>query len=241
MPMRSGGARDVPIEFSAPMIQALLAGRKTQTRRRAWQKANVVTSRTVDGVPTGLVVPPELGGEPTRLPSRWRSLEPGDRLWVKEVWALSGEWAQATNAWLAKRLDDLRDITRDNRLYRASANDYDVAVQAWRHVRHMPRWASRLTLVVTQVRVQRLQEITPEDCDAEVFAGDFPHQVLPHLFPDADEAGGLSLPDCFGRLWDSLHGAGAWAGNPEVVALSFTVHPVNIDAHQQETGHADKQ
>ena len=79
---------------------------------------------------------------------------------------------------------------------------------------HMPRWASRLTLVVTAARVERLQEITRTDAEAEGFSRH-----------PADDA----ICD-FSELWEELHGPGAWDDNPEVVPITFTVHRRNIDA-----------
>jgi uncharacterized protein YhfF len=88
---------------------------------------------------------------------------------------------------------------------------------------HMPRWASRLTLTVTEVRVQRLQEISEEDARDEG-AGLLLHE---HEYWDGD-------PDCYRKLfrvlWTAIHGPAAWDANPEVVALSFTVERRNIDA-----------
>ncbi|MFA7308114.1 MAG: hypothetical protein WC026_15740, partial [Hyphomicrobium sp.] len=94
----------------------------------------------------------------------------------------------------------------------------------------MPRWASRLTLIVESVKVERLQDISEDDADAEAFGGDFPHRVLPHLFTDADKAGALMLTECFERLWESIYGPGSWAKNPWVSAISFRVLKANIDA-----------
>lgn len=85
---------------------------------------------------------------------------------------------------------------------------------------HMPRWASRLTLTVTDVRVQRLQEISEEDAQAEgvppfVWVGR--HLDAPHRYN-------------FQLLWDELHGPGSWDADPHVVALTFAVERRNIDA-----------
>jgi hypothetical protein len=79
----------------------------------------------------------------------------------------------------------------------------------------MPRWASRLTLELTEVRVERLKEITHEDAFAE---------GAPH--PDA----AYSRRDSFMLLWDSINGTGSWDANPWVWVLAFRVHHKNVDA-----------
>jgi hypothetical protein len=93
----------------------------------------------------------------------------------------------------------------------------------------MPRWASRLTLTVTDVRVQRLQEIAEADAVAE--------GVNPCLegnqCPDGPHGGCCAMydpKDAYAALWNSLHGPDAWDANPWVYALTFTVHHRNIDA-----------
>ena len=79
---------------------------------------------------------------------------------------------------------------------------------------HCPRWASRLTLVVTAVKIERLQKISVEDEQAE----------------------GLdTTAEAFDMVWDHLYGPGSWNANPEVVALTFEVHKKNID----QMGEAD--
>lgn len=88
---------------------------------------------------------------------------------------------------------------------------------------HMPRWASRLTLVVTEVRQQRLRDISSDDAQAEGIQKCY-------LTWSADgEAYGRTPRDAFSALWGGLYGEGSWDANPEVVALTFTVHHCNID------------
>lgn len=197
---------DRPILFSAPMVLALLAGRKTQTRRLA----------------AGSTKP--IGGDDLLWrPSPWRKVQPGDRLWVKETWAEVGAGDPGIP------------------IYRA---DYPACVPAgvenippaeqvkWRVSIHCARRLSRLTLTVTDVRAQRLQEISEEDAEAEsLWRG----RARRNLWWHSPTACRLLEPyrshkDAFADLWDSLHGPGAWDANPEVVALTFTVAQRNIDA-----------
>ncbi len=185
---------DRPIIFSAPMVRALLDGRKTQMRRLAWR-------------PSPAVATPPRGTMASRSDGStvWQRAKPGDRLWVREAWCSadaddSGPYAAA---YMADHPGDPRGL-------------------GWRPSIHMPRWASRITLTVTAVRRQRLQDITRGDARAE---------GVPRLHPIADDDPSTPI-DAFGDLWDALHGEGAWAANPEVVALTFTVERRNIDAKE---------
>ena len=85
----------------------------------------------------------------------------------------------------------------------------------------MPRWASRLTLTVTEVRVKRLQEISETDAQTE--------GVESVTVEDTPRPAAWSLRQDYSRLWDSLHGHDAWEANPWVVAVSFDVRKGNID------------
>jgi len=223
---------DRPILFSAPMILALLAGRKTQTRRLLRMRGHKSFS--------------EFGPSDTRgydwhfrdAHMRWHDLrhddllarlpwQTGDRLWVRERWnlfALSRDY-ENSYPWTGKiPAEDPRDDP-DGRVQ--TAVDYataglpgtDAGKGPWRSARYMPRWASRLTLFVTDVRVQRLQEISEADARAEGVALPPDHQS--HRAPHRLE---------FANLWSGLHGQGAWEANPAVVALTFTAEKRNIDA-----------
>jgi len=99
----------------------------------------------------------------------------------------------------------------------------------------MPRWASRLTLTVTDVRVQRLQEISEADAWAEgCRQGEMDDHEKPFPADEPDpsgigERGWDNARDWFGDIWNSLHGPDAWEANPWVAAISFDVHCLNID------------
>lgn len=184
---------DRPIIFSAPMVRALLAGTKTQTRRIAFKG----WTQAADGV----TVPRE---------TLWQHVSPSDRLWVREAWGLLPRNCYA----LPKTPAPDKDFAA---YYRA---DFDRCGRpAWRTPIHMPRWASRLTLTVTDVRVQRLQEISEWDARAEGVS--LPQNPQSYRTPCRLE---------FANLWSRIHGDGAWEANPEVVALTFTAEQRNIDA-----------
>jgi len=109
---------------------------------------------------------------------------------------------------------------------------------------HMPRWASRLTLLVTEVRVQRLHEMSAGDAEAEGVeheSADPPFYYVPGIWPHSLTAVGVeergSAPHAvrsFAKLWAYLHGPGSWDANPEVAALTFQVTHANIDTLTHE-------
>jgi hypothetical protein len=194
---------DRPIIFSAPMVRALLEGRKTQTRRLAW-----VTAKAWGGVTTNPCQPKEPPGEGRRwVYSSWTDVKPGDRLYVRE----------------ASCVIDYRCRYRADE-ERFEPKDFGLR---WRPSIHMPRWASRLTLTVTDVRVQRLREISEADAVAEGCECDS-DGWRDYQFP-ATQCCGTAI-DSYRTLWNSLHGPEAWDANPWVAAISFTVERRNIDA-----------
>lgn len=174
---------DRPILFSGPMVNALLAGRKTQTRL--------------------LIDNPAYRGN-----IRFEHA-PGQRLWVREAWA-------------DIKADPHCDLHRTGAklAYRATDDCEFTIPPRWRSPIHMPRWASRLTLIVTAVRVQRVQDITPTDAMAEGVDG---------IGPNNDVVPRDGWRMTFAALWNSLHGPGSWNRNDWVAAITFTVHPCNID------------
>jgi len=226
---------DRPIIFSARMVEALLVGQKTQTRRII--KNPVALDALALFAPAWLMLP----GNADLLPC-----VDGDRLWVRETFALESD--QLAGPYPAPH-DDGRPIfwiegaEPGERYwlqphYRASDPDPDLCYAdaegpscRWKPSIHMPRWASRLTLTVRDVRVQRLHEISEADAVAEGvirYDGD--------EYDDAEFAaieGGDIYPraiDAYGALWTSINGPGSWDANPWIVAITFTVEKRNIDA-----------
>lgn len=238
---------DRPILFSSVMVLALLDGRKSQTRRILkpqpigapwfWEGDDVdLTPGWLDGYEQGR----EPCGAPTRevnnpLPVRFAK---GDRLWVRES--------------IGRRPASFLGIKATNGVesaYYAASDDDEVVTSTgfnicpWWKAKgglsaiHMPRWASRLTLTVTDVRVERLQAITEADCLAEGAPAD--RYVLVGLGDPLDgimvaEPGQPHLkmtPRNWCReLWGDINGAGSWDANPWVVAVSFKPERRNIDA-----------
>lgn len=201
---------DRPILMSAPMVRALLreieqpGSGKTQTRRLAWQMKYTDQPEWQSGMT-----------EPK--PTIWQSVKPGDRLWVRETW---GE-VHSTSSPAGNPIDGYV-------LYRET----DLEPEGWRSETfrwcrsiHMPRWASRLTLLVTATKMERVQMISNEDCWAE---GIEPRAVRRRSkYDDTPHP----LRQDFEGLWQSLHtkpGA-RWEDNPEVVAITFRPVLENID------------
>lgn len=201
---------DKPIIFSAPMIRALWDGRKTQTRRMLKLRGHRTFSEFGPSDTTGYdwhFRDSEMRWHDYRHADLLRLLPyaPGDRLWVREAW-------NVPDAYL---LPENRETALGLMNYRATPW---AEPGAWRSPIHMPRWASRLTLVVTDVRVQRVQEITAEDCTAE----GIPFEV------DALAPYEWSVSR-FADLWNSIHGPDAWERNDWVCAMTFTIHKQNIE------------
>lgn len=177
------------ILFSAPMVLALLAGVKTQTRR-------VVKPQ-----------PPDCNSETQFVPGhRCPYGRPGERLWVKETW-------RAASSSGAFHLEYRADGSRRSCSTPPQAGLRCQPREGWRSSLFMPRWASRLTLDVLAVRMERLHSISEEDAAAE---GDFRRGALPS---------GESHRDWYKQVWLSINGADSWERNPWVWVVHFRVLP----------------
>lgn len=159
------------------MVKAILDGHKTQTRRVVKPQLGPQASWHVwEGLSW------RANGLMADIPSEWRSKvlyshygDPGDRLWVRETWAeTEDEWGCPIIAWKAggSRVvgadGERRDGTwRQFIIEDSTSGAYEV--ETWRPSIHMPRWASRITLEITGVEVERLNEITSADVVAEGF------------------------------------------------------------------------
>lgn len=215
-----------PILFSGPMVRAILAGTKTQTRRivkpqpkgrlSPWDMASEPGDVYIDGsVPVRCVESrgrnKRDAGELSLRPVPCPYGVPGDRLWVREAWRQN-------------------DAPSDCVHY--MADEDECSGGPWRPSIHMPRWASRITLEVTEVRVQRLQEISEEDAKAEGVNAVCPGCGQTLAQDDETEAhwicedGNDGVPFehrvGFERLWGLINGKRApWSSNPWVWAITF--------------------
>lgn len=231
--------RERGILFSAPMVLALLAGRKTQTRRALKvQPLDILPmkgkSKRVEWV--CLMERGETIDKNRGAVIRSRFGVPGDRLWVKETWCTEKRFNRRKPSRLPKtaRVHYLADGPKPAWAGRTRSSMF------------MPRWVSRLTLELTDVRVERLQDISEADAIAE---GVEPHiyeawsawdpvsestvsltveptadDIARHGYKDVRHIGPKllnSARDLYFALWDTINGEGAAAKNPWVFALTF--------------------
>ena len=209
---------DKPIIFSAPMVRALIDGRKTQTRRLMphQETLKVAYSPIVSGIRIfNYAGEEEISRPPVKV---------GDRLYVREHWRTADAYDDLSPSQMGgeEPVIYLADDTLETWGWR---NDFVPG--RFRQAMHMPRWASRLTLTVTDVRVQRLQEISAADSIAEGV------QCGTCEFMNTSACNGrgcFASIAAFQALWNSLHGPDAWDANPWVAAYSFTVQRGNIDS-----------
>lgn len=209
--------KERPIIFSAPMVRAILDGRETQTRR------------VVKLTDSGRVKEPG-------SPRNWHLDDPeavmacpygvpGDRLWVREAWAVPPQLNHLPPRMIDQpKPGELRPGILAIVCYREGYAGYDPwPGTRWRPSIHMPRWASRLTLEIVSVRVERVQEISEKDALAEgALEFDSPTTFVDHGMQS------IYLPSMgyarasFMRLWDSINAKRApWDSNPWVWVIEF--------------------
>ncbi len=202
--------KEKPILFSGPMVRAILDGRKTQTRR-------VVKPQPEPGTDC----PYHIGDGSERKARACPYGQPGSTLWVRETWCEASP-EHRDNAHVRQAFyktctsSEGEEIRRE---YIRLGHDY-----RWKSSRFMPRWASRITLEVTGVRAERLQEICAEDAISEGI------ERVPQLgilrasgWKDYSAASpGFMLPEqSYRSLWESINGAGSWDANPFVWVVEF--------------------
>lgn len=192
--------KERPIIFNSEMVRAILDGRKTQTRR----PIKFPFRAKQHGVVMSSFGPAD--SSDSDMASECPYGQPGDRLWVRETWAGGKE------------------------IVFHKATDEDRVVTKWKPSIHMPRWASRITLEIVNVRVERVQEIGTNDAIAE---------GIPQTWGEVVQLGMDSLREAYHRsnhvwdnaksvenfrwLWDSIYGKGphAWDKNPWVWVIEF--------------------
>lgn len=212
-----------PIIFQPEMVRALLAGRKTQTRRLRWAKECAKCSGW------GSVGMGGRGGTCPKCHGDGRFLTPLARVEVGDVLYVRESLDSDKSGWFYKA--DLEPIAFEE------GDPRIPGMIAWAHHRehdyapsiHMPRILSRLTLAVTEVRFEPVQNISERDAVAEGLINktdaSFPIWTAGEGFGEHFE-----FPvGAYQELWESISGKESWAANPEVVALTFTVHRQNVD------------
>lgn len=186
--------KERPILFSSEMIKAILEGRKTMTRRVIrFKKSNL----------RDITIP---------MPQECPYGKPGDRLWVRESYK---DWSSGTN-----RISYRADYTKDD-------EDMELEVGGvtpkWRPSIFMPRWASRITLEITGIKVERLQEISEEEARREGIEPFFGCAGT-QLGWKSNKFGHYPLAvDAFKELWGSINGKKyPWSSNPWVFVIEFS-------------------
>ena len=195
--------KERPMLFSGPMVRAILDGRKTQTRRLVKPQPNYVNTLGVPFYPDG------------KGPVDYRCCpygQPGDRLWVKETFAYAGPEINLVPGFV----------------YRATDPDWSTLVGfRWKPSIFCTRAASRITIEITAIRIERLNDISQEDALAEgmdVFEDGAGFTVPPngawHRNPE----------DAFRDLWQSINGPDSWSANPWVWVVEFKALPPRLRA-----------
>lgn len=197
--------KERPILFSSPMVRAILAGTKTQTRRimKPQPHPKFLARGLVAAVPQW----PLQNGVRFFMADNMSELvacphgAPGDRLWVRETWAPA----------------DLRFSPLAPIAYRADGEIQPTEEGRWRPSIHMPRAASRIVLDITSVRVERLQAITDADIAAEGVSAEALHGLGVDYNVD-----NTTPRDMWAIGWDAINGKRAtWANDPWVWAIGF--------------------
>ena len=204
--------KERPIIFRAEMVRAILAGTKTQTRR-------IVKPRHMATV----------GAEQFPILAMYPCGSPGDRLWVRENFYQDGQWSLR----LGCEPDDPHGgfwSGTSRVIYAADGTPLPDPIPGnqWRSRPsiHMPRWASRITLEITDVRLEQLQDISEADAVAE---GCKP--IRPELVQDGlIVRPGRSAVEEFRLVWEEIHGEGSWEKNPWVWVIEFK----RLDQQEQE-------
>lgn len=210
--------KDRPILFNGPMVRAILEGRKSQTRRVAkpikhpdW--GNLYT-------PGALIIEKESDDVIKRSCPYGSS---GDRLWVRETFIGPLFPSDLPEDHLSSKY-----LTPEYCHYKASGDscEYvdmdDNIAQKWTPSIHMPRWASRILLEITNIRIERLDNISEDDAVAE---GAARTDELNGCADDIDSA-----RHAYKLIWESINGKGSWDTNPFVWVIGFKV--VNIRGDQ---------
>lgn len=229
------------------MVRAILRGKKTQTRRIV--RPQPAISMPILGADDATTISPDgrkLATGPSFFP-RCPYGQTGDQLWVREKWRI-GSWDDGCGFWLDycdgprkvrlesdvdtayRYIRQIADDLRCKRIMPTNGTLYEWAPGEsplrWRPGIHMPRWASRIALEITGVRVERLQSITEDDAIAEGI------ERLDDFFgcaswkaygePKSEE---VACPDdpigSYTSLWESIHGPGSWTANPWVWVIEF--------------------
>ena len=189
---------DRPMLFKGDMVCAILDGKKTMTRQ-LYKPPN-------GGVQWNLRDIPGMRQILRNCPYG----QVGDRIWVRESWQA---WAECDKI----KADQLPVDARLRLNYPADGNTWPNRI---RPSIHMPRWASRLTLEITDIKIERLQDISDNECKLEGVSITNYDGVIPVCHVDGHFHHTL-LQGSFALLWESINGQDSWAANPWVWVICF--------------------
>lgn len=223
--------------FNAEMVRAILDGRKTQTRREIKLKLDIACLATTYDWATSLAANHYQGLTEEQIQQKAESLrgvihpvilgngqmvsiicphgKPGDRIWVRETFCPVDDTQYGGERWVDYRATPKLEASHPAG-WDSAPNDAEAL--KWRPSIHMPRWASRILLEITNVRVERLNSISQEDAKAEgmELTGWRP------TYSDPDSGGEVWTPyDNFAQLWESIYGEESWKANPWVWVIEF--------------------
>ncbi|MEE4694759.1 hypothetical protein V2K91_05865 [Pseudomonas alliivorans] len=206
-------AKERPMLFSAPMVRVILSGQKTVTRRALKVQPRIDASGNfcVGGANYGQ----DIYGKPVTkhfVRSDCPYGQPGDRLWVREAWQADAQVDSVAP----------RDLSQGEPIQYPADGAYRqtgcsmITPGKTRPSIHMPRWVSRILLEITDVRVERLQDISRSDIRAEGL------ECPPELASDDVSPNYRDwYPAAWRDLWESINGAESWNANPWVWAVEF--------------------
>ncbi|HBQ5642008.1 TPA: hypothetical protein L7572_002056 [Klebsiella variicola] len=237
--------------FNGEMVRAILDGRKTQTRREVKLNLDIACLATTYDWATSLAANHYQGLTEEQIQQKAESLrgvihpvilgngqmvsiicphgKPGDRIWVREAFCPVDDTQYGGEKWVDYRATPKFEASHPAG-WDSAPNDAEAL--KWRPSIHMPRWASRILLEITDVRVERLNAISPEDAESEGlertnFTGFGDEPGLPS-YPEPDvyfdplkKQWKEYPPEAFAGLWESIYGADSWRANPWVWVIEF--------------------
>lgn len=245
--------KERPILFSGEMVRAIIEGRKTQTRRVVKPQPVPAPARAAKWDDEQWLWESNSGKTGIFHPDRFKCPygAAGDEIWLRETWKYSG-WSEDGEPFVSYKADGLEQFIeglnipdgwqeRVSDVWAELSTDVNCSIDGkaadrkWRPSIHMPRWASRIKLEVTGVRVERLQEITAEDALSEGVESTEDCLFLNYSFKTAHPPHGtkivdeyhrlrkfISPVDSFRTLWQSINSPDSWKENPWVWVVEFS-------------------
>ncbi len=224
-------SKERSILFSAPMVRACLDGSKTQTRRIVKPQPDVDITEihhARDGIFMAYIK--QKYGQEYEIKCPYGKV--GDLLWVREAWRVGKGYDEIPGSmFTSPAVHYEADSVRDDK----------ITWGRYRHARFMPRWSSRLTLKITDVRVERLNDISEEDAKAEgvahenmivsvnCYGGATHEEHDDRYFYDGCQEEGFKDPvEAYQSLWESINSKGSWSLNPWVWVIGFNREDVKL-------------